>query len=89
MPRVLSSVSYVGRVPSLFYLSFSARRDLVTLTGLGGLVIGITALRPPRPPERSGSDVRGGPCCGRFYHAIPVLVRWRRRSRLSPSCPML
>jgi hypothetical protein len=74
--RVLLSVSYVGRVPSSFYLSFGARRDLVILAELGGLVTRTAALRPAWPPEPSGSDVRGGPCCGRFHRAILVLVRW-------------
>ena len=44
MPRVLSSVSYVGRVPSSFYLLFGDRRDLVALAGLGGLVTRTVAL---------------------------------------------
>ena len=54
--------------------------------GLGGMVIGTIALRPPRFLEQYGSGMQGGPCCGRFHHVIPILVWWRQQSHLSPPC---
>ena len=36
---------------------FAARRDLATLAGLGGLVTGTIALRPPRSLGAFSSDV--------------------------------